>query len=367
MSSPQVIDIGRLLEPISADNGVGSDLRQDTSATSSYARIRDARKSARAAERSNLFAEGGSDAEAHWRVVGELAPQVLKQQSKDLEISCWYVEYLVRKAGFAGLRDGFVLLRQLIEKYWDGIYPLPDDDGVETRVAGLTGLNGEGTEGVLIAPIRTAALTEAVQPGPFAFWQYKQALDVQRLTDEQARADQVAKLGYSLDDITKAVEASSVDFYVNLRDDVRDALDEYKRIGQLLVERCGAHQSPPTSNIVNVLTDVLAAINHIARFKLPVANGMDQSGVAGSAADGGEKIVGAIKSRQEAFQQLNHISQFFRRTEPHSPISYVIDRAVRWGNMPLSELMNELIPDSGSRTTYGSLTGVGTGGTANEE
>lgn len=367
MSSPQVIDIGRLLEPISADNGVGIDLRQDTSATSSYARIRDARKSARAAERSNLFADGGSDAEEHWRLVGELVPRVF-QQSKDLEISCWYVEYLVRKAGFAGLRDGFVLLRQLIEKYWDGIYPLPDDDGVETRVAGLTGLNGEGTEGVLIAPIRTTALTEAGQLGPFAFWQYKQALDVQRLTDEQARADQAAKLGYSLDDITKAVEASSVDFYVNLRDDVRDALDEYKRIGQLLVERCGAHQSPPTSNIVNVLTDVLAAINHIARFKLPAASEAGtQSTETGAMSDGAAMAVGAIKSRQEAFQQLNHISQFFRRTEPHSPISYAIDRAVRWGSMPLSELMNELIPDSGSRTTYGSLTGVSTGGTANEE
>lgn len=368
MSSPQVIDIGSLLEPISADNSVGIDLRQDTSATSPYARIRDARKSARAAERSNLFADGGSDAEDHWRVVGELVPQALKQQSKDLEIGCWYVEYLVRKAGFAGLRDGFVLLRQLIEKYWDGIYPLPDDDGVETRLASLTGLNGEGTEGVLIAPIRTTALTEAGQQGPFAFWQYKQALDVQRLSDAQARADQTAKLGYSLDDITKAVEASSVDFYVNLRDDVRDALDEYKRIGQLLVERCGAHQSPPTSNIVNVLTDVLAAVNHIARFKLPAAtDAVNQPGAAGAMADGGEIAVGAIKSRQEAFQQLNHISQFFRRTEPHSPISYAIDRAVRWGSMPLGELMNELIPDSGSRTTYGSLTGVGTGSTANEE
>ena len=72
---------------------------------------------------------------------------------------------------------------------------------------------------------------------------------------------------------------------------------------------------------------------------------------------------GPITSREEAIRQLNNISSFFRQTEPHSPISYVIDKAVKWGDMSLSELISELIPDSSSRETYSSLTGVN----ANEE
>lgn len=367
MSSSQVIDIGSLLEPISAENPVGRDLRQDSSPTSPYAQIRDARKAARAAERSNLFDDANTEAAEYWRVVFERVPPVFKEQTKDLEIACWYAECLIRKAGFAGLRDGFSLIRQFIEKYWDGIYPLPDDDGIETRVAALTGLNGEGAEGVLISPIRTAAITEAGSRGSFAFWQYKQALDAQRISDEQGRADQISKNGFSLEDIEKAVEESSTDFYVNLRDDVRDALEEYKRVGQLLNERCGAHKSPPTSNIVNILGEILGAINHIAKFKLPQAqDGTEEQGAGGATAGSGA-IGGAIKSRHEAFQQLSQISQFFRRTEPHSPISYIIEKAVRWGNMSLGELMQELIPDTGSRTTYGALTGVNTAAGGNEE
>lgn len=369
MSSSQVINIGNLLEPISAENPVGRDLRQDVSPTALYAQIRDARKAARAAERSNVFNDANTEAETYWRVVCERVPQALAAETKDLEIACWYTECLIRKAGFAGLRDGFSLIRQLIEKYWDAIYPLPDEDGIETRVAALTGLNGEGAEGVLIAPIRTAAITEAGAHGAFAFWQYKQALDAQRISDEQGRADQIAKNGFTLDDIQKAVEASSSDFYVNLRDDVRDALEEYKRAGQLLIERCGTHKSPPTSNIVNILTEILGAINHLAKFKLPQAQeeAGENAGASDGAATASMAFGGSIKSRHEAFQQLSQISQFFRRTEPHSPISYIIEKAVRWGNMSLGELMHELIPDTGSRTTYGSLTGVSTEGSANEE
>ena len=360
MASPQVIDISGLVAPISTESAVGVDLRQDTSPRSLYSRIRDARKAARAAERTNLFDDKSTEADEHWRVVFDLAPQLLRDSTKDLEIACWYTEALIRKAGFRGLRDGFSLIRQLIETFWDNIFPLPDDDGIETRLAALTGLNGEGAEGVLIAPIRTTLITEGGQAGrPFGYWQYKQALDAQRMTDELGRAEQIAKNGFNLDDIQKAVEQSSPEFYVNLRDDVRDSLEEYKRIGQLLAERCGAQQSPPSSNIINILTDTLGAITHIARDKLPVA---ETANGAEAGADGSASGIpgGPIKTRAEALKQLGYISQFFRRTEPHSPLSYIIEKAVRWGDMSLGELMQELIPDSNSRSTYSSLTGVTT-------
>ena len=68
--------------------------------------------------------------------------------------------------------------------------------------------------------------------------------------------------------------------------------------------------------------------------------------------------VGAINSREAAFKQLLDIAQFFRKTEPHSPVSYVLEKAVKWGNMPLNELIVELIPDSSSRERYSELTGV---------
>jgi len=359
MSSPALVDISSLVEPISSESAVGSDLRLDTSPTSTYFKLRDARKSARAAERSSLFDGSSNTADEHWRTVMELAPAILRGESKDLEVASWYTEALVRKAGFQGLRDGFAIIGRLINEYWNELYPLPDEDGIATRVAALTGLNGEGAEGVLIAPMRSVPITEASENGPFSFWQYKQALDTQRTTDDDARSELISKNGFSLDDINRAVELSSQSFYVDIRDDVRDALNEYKGISKSLDEHCGIHDSPPASNITNTLTDILGAINHIARMKLPqeTSEEFNDSGETTAAASQATRF-GSVNSRDDAFRQLSQISQFFRQTEPHSPISYVLDKAVKWGNMSLSELMVELIPDSSSRDTYSSLTGV---------
>jgi len=363
MPSPLLIELNSLIEPLSGDSAVGSDLRLDPSPTSAYSRLRDARKSARAAERSNLFDGNSSAADEHWRTVLELAPSILRNEAKDLEVASWYTEALVRKAGFQGLRDGFTLIRQLVENFWDDIYPLPDEDGIATRVAALTGLNGEGAEGVLIAPMRSVPITEASDPGPFSYWQYKQALDTQRTADEDARAELIAKNGFSIDDIQSAVDLSSQAFYIDLRDDVRDAYDEYKLVSETLDELCGIHDSPPTSNITNTLTDILGAITHVAKLKLPqeiIEEEVAEVGADGSPATGSTVNNRAVKSRDDAFRQLAQISQFFRQTEPHSPISYVLEKAVKWGNMSLGELIQELIPDSGSRDTYSSLTGVKT-------
>ncbi|VAW87005.1 Uncharacterized protein ImpA [hydrothermal vent metagenome] len=366
MSSPALIDITTLMQPISAESAVGEDLRNNLSPSSTYAEIKSARNSARAAERNSMFDGGSTEAIENWHKIAKLAPQILSTESKDLEVACWYTEALIRKAGFQGLRDGFSLIRQLIEQYWhEGLYPAADEDGVETRVAAISGLNGEGTEGVLLAPIRSTHITDDIQPGPFSLWQYKQAVDIKRISDTKARSGQISKVGFSMDDIERVVEQSSPAWFGNLRDDVTECLSEYKGISHLLSEHCGSHDAPATSKIIELLEETLGAINHIAKHKLPAAPAAanhlpneQTSSESSEMALPGNIPSGAPDSRDEAFRQLASISDFFRRTEPHSPISYILDRAVTWGGMSLDELINELIPDSSSRTTYSSLTGV---------
>jgi hypothetical protein len=40
------------------------------------------------------------------------------------------------------------------------------------------------------------------------------------------------------------------------------------------------------------------------------------------------------QSRADALRRLAAVAAYFRRTEPHSPVSYLVQRAVRWGEMP---------------------------------
>ncbi len=367
MASEEIIQLESLLQPVSEDNPVGEDIRDDPSPTSPYYSIKDARNAARAAERNNMFDGDSSEADDQWRKILDLAPQILQENAKDLEVASWYTEALIRRYGFQGLRDGFKLIHGLIDQYWDNLYPLPDEDGIETRVASLTGLNGEGAEGVLIAPIRNVEITEGFEPGPFSYWKYQQALEVEKIIDEEAKSDKASKLGFSNDDVDRAVSDSSESFYVNIRDDVAQSIDTYREIGRILDEYCGINDSPPTSNIINILEDILGAINHIGKYKMPSEEIADESAndEGGESAAGAEGAAvaqagGPIRTREEAFKKISEISEFFRKTEPHSPISYILERAVKWGDMPLDDLIRELIPDSSSRDFYGSLTGVKT-------
>jgi len=366
MASEEIIQLETLLLPISDDNPVGNDIRDDPSPISPYYTIKDARNAARAAERSNMFDGDNSEADDQWRKIIDLAPEILQNQAKDLEVASWYTEALIRRYGFQGLRDGFKLIQGLIDQYWDNLYPLPDEDGVETRVASLTGLNGEGAEGVLIAPIRNVDITQGNEPAPFSFWRYQQALDIEKIIDEDARSDKASKLGFSNEDVERAVSESSEAFFVNIRDDVATCIDVFKAIGTKLDEYCGINDAPPISNIINILVDCQGAINHIGKYKIPSDEVADDASEgdenSSSDADGSgasaPQASGPVKNRGDAFKKLIEISEFFRKTEPHSPISYILERAVKWGDMPLDVLMRELIPDSSSRDFYGSLTGV---------
>ncbi len=366
MASEEIIPLDQLLAPVSEDNKVGEDIRESASQNSSYYTIKDARNAARAAERNNMFDNDTSEADSQWRKILELAPDILQNQAKDLEIASWYTEALIRHYGYPGLRDGFKLIKGLIDQYWDGIYPLPDEDGIETRVASLTGLNGEGAEGVLITPIRNVYITEGSEPGPFNFWKYQQVLEVEKVIDEEAKREKADKLGFGMDDVDRAVADSSESFYIDLCDDLSEAITTYRDVGALLDEHCGINDSPPTSNIINMLEDCLGAVKHIGKFKLPEpesdSNVSPQTAAEPASAAPGESsaVAGPIKNRDDAFKKLMEISDFFRKTEPHSPIPYILERAVKWGDMPLESLIKELIPDSSARDLYGSLTGIRT-------
>ncbi len=367
MPSPALIDIPALLAPIEGEFSVGNDLRLDSSHASDYSQIKDARRAARDAERNNMFDGDNTEAHEHWNRIFLLAPKVIAQQAKDVEIACWLTEALVRKSGFQGLKDGFTLIRQLIENYWQqGLYPVEDEDGIETRVAPIAGLNGEGADGVLLSPIRNSFISEDASYEPYSLWQYQQAIDVSRLSDERKQQAQIERIGFSMENIEKAVAQSSSEYYGALYEDIEICLAEYKAIDALLSEFCGSSEAPPTSKIIELLEDAKGAINHIAKAKLPIiADTCDaQEEVDTEQADDqaavtqGNAISTALNSRDDAFKQLNTIAEYFRKTEPHSPISYMLTKTVKWGNMPLEELMKELIPDSSSRDTYSSLTGV---------
>lgn len=364
MPSPSRIDLETLFNPISEDIPTGPDARENASPTSNYQTIKTERNQARAAERQSVHDGESNEASTHWRKITELAPQIINSESKDLEVASWYAEAMLRRFGFGGLRDAFKLIEGLIDGFWDTLHPMPDEYGMETRVSCLSGLNGEGAEGVLIAPIRKVSLTEDDEmPGPFSLWQYKQAIDAQKSPDEQTRKNKIDQLGFSVDDIQKYVDHSSDEFITHLRDDLVECVELYRSIGRKLDEVCGIQDAPPTSTIVGVLEETLGVVKHLGKNKLfeepeTTEEETHETVEAGDTSAKVKHAKGPIQTREDAFNQLLDIAEYFRKSEPHSPVSYLLQKAVKWGRMSLNDLISELIPDSGARDKYSELTGV---------
>jgi len=356
------MSLDSFLQPISEENPTGVDLRSDMSPKSTYSVLKDERTNARAAERNNVFDSADTTALSHWKKIDDLAPKALVKQTKDLEITSWYIEALVRLHGFEGLLLGFQILHGLIKQFWDNIFPMPDEDGIVTRIFSITGLNGEGAEGVLIAPIRNIPITRNNSGADFTYWQYKQAVDIQKISDEKAKQERASSSGFSFADIQRAVNDTSDDDYLAIKNSITECINEYRAISSELDTLCGK-DAPPTRNIITVLEDCLAAINHLyqGRAIASEADEVQLDGEMGAAAGNlaaGVMTGSSIKSREQAFQIILEVSAFFRRTEPHSPVSYVLEKAVKWGRMPLDQLIPELIADGHALEQYRSLTGI---------
>ena len=368
MASPHIIDIDELLQPISEDQPQGADIREDSSPTSLYYQVKDARNAARAAERASLFdPEEASNVLNSWRPILDLGPTILRENSKDLEVACWLTEALIRFHDFPGLRDGLALTKGLVEKFWDGLYPEPDEDGIETKVAPLAGLNGDSGEGTLLAPVRNALITTEASTGSFSYWQYQQARDAAKIADADKRMEKEDTLGFTLASIETAVAEAAPDFYVNLVEDLEQAVADFKAMNDTLRGHCG-HEAPPFSLILETLEEILRAVRFLAKDKLAAA-APEENIVTEQATDGAPMVAaaagavstgvsGPIGSREDALRRLEEVAQFFRKTEPHTPLVTGIERLVRWGRMPMSDLILELVPDPTARAFYQHLTGA---------
>jgi type VI secretion system protein ImpA len=375
MASDPARDIEVLLAPISEGAPAGVNLREDASPSSPYFQLKDARSTARAAERRGETEAGAPTVAPEWGTIDGLAADVLATKSKDLEIAAWYLESLARTDGFAGLKFGFALIRGLAERYWDTMFSLEDTSDMTTRLAPLSGLNGVESEGALLQPIRRILITgESSEAGPFSYYQYQQAQSLGAVTDEAARARREKRGDATLESFTNAVTAAGADFYIALLDDIAAAIAEFDAMTKALDERAGA-ESPPSSSIADLLKDVESTVKIVSkemvdrrRAQLSAAGPAAPAGEAGPApagggdgASGGGFLLGrdrTLHNREDALQLIMSVAEYFRATEPHSPISTTLEEAVRRARLPFAELLAELVPDQAAWRTAITIAGI---------
>jgi type VI secretion system protein ImpA len=343
-----------LRAPISEAMPAGADPRENFAPQSLYFRLRDARSEARAAERQEDAATAGQAVPpAQWAPVVQLGTQLLATEAKDIEVAAWCAEALLRTDGLPGLTAALVLMRALVEDYWDALHPMPDEDGMARRVGPVAGLNGEGGDGTLAQPLRKLTLFERGDGTPFALWQYQQSAELAGIGDAARRKQRIAAGVLPFDQMEAEVQAAGMAQFAALRKSAGAALDAWRALGAALDARAGA-DAPAPSRLGDLLGEIVAIATRYSPAEAEATPDAAQevAMVAAATTNGAAapRHAGAIETREDAFRLLGEVADFFRRTEPHSPLAYTLYEAVRRGRLSWPELLQEIVPDTDRRS-----------------
>jgi len=263
-----------------------------------------------------------------WQGIIKLATTNLTSKSKDLLAAVRMTEALAKIDHFAGLRDGFKLLRLLVSECWDRMHPIIEEpDDIESRAGSFEWL--------------CEAKSGAWFPTTIA------QIPLLRMGSQTVSLDncQTATLDEKpLDlDMLKAADPAEP----TTPEEVAQCLEELSALDKALSEKM-EHLAPSVSALRDVLT---ACQRYLARSQAPTeeaADGNSESpgeGTGGTTTTSVQKSTGAM-SRAETYRQLARLADQLAQMEPHSPIPYLLRWAVKLGGMPFPQLVQEFVRDS---------------------
>jgi type VI secretion system protein ImpA len=343
MPSADTLDFDAILAAIPGDNEAGESVRY----TGEYDAIQEARR----AEDNLPMGDWQREVKASdWNAVTKLAGAALTDKTKDLQIAVWLLEGLVQRHGFAGLRDGVRVLRELQERFWQGLHPEIEDGDLEFRAGPLNWLNEK-----LPAMVRQVSITDVNPAYGWVQWDESRTVDNLGRQNPDAMIAAIAEGKISGEQFDKAVAALPRAYFEVLLEDASQCKDELTRLESVTDEKF-ARAAPSLIKVRNAIDDCLQLINTIVKSKRAQdpnyqATSPDElsspfdplktndSGSGGSVAN----WAGEPRSREEAFQRLVVLANYLKRVEPQHPVSYLLERAVRWTKMPLEQWLGEVI------------------------
>lgn len=347
---PPVVDLEVLLQPISEENPSGESLRY----SGIYDQIAEARRSDDGLDQGDWKTEQKL---ADFNKVIELGVNALQTQSKDLQIAVWVAEALSRKHGFAGLRDSLILLSGLQEKFWDTLHPEIEEGDMEGRANAISWLDVQFPLAIRAVPITAVSnysFNDLEDAAKFDFPENINDLPMDSqppllaLKAEAEKGNRVTATMWAKEKAqTRRATVESVNFVIN---ECFAALADLNRV---IEEKYDRNQMPGLSSVRNTLENVHTKVKLLLEEKrleepdpIEEIEEASEGGEAGAEGGGrGGSVTGAINNRKDALRRLGEIAAFFQKTEPHSPVSYLVQRAVKWGNMGLETWLQEVIKD----------------------
>lgn len=363
--------MAQLLEAISADAPCGEYLKDNRTL---YRGLRNYFNQAQSSYRQLMESPDATHDEelviqnsANWSELSVECEKTIETVSKDVEVMCWLASAQpFSHQPLENLSSVLQSFSELLTQYWDDLHPKPpvkklkseDDAGqakewAEFRVKPFLQLVGErdGT-GLLSMPLQSIGLIGSIS--------YSRYYGAERDGQLDALKSEAAQIVSSDKELVKSRIIT-----------LGGIKQQLLSLEAIMVEKCRAVGAQPVSfRFINQTVDRLINATRylVGHLIMPWPLDVQDSAVEMNSSEPaeidnavqaqvGEKNMsnprsndvvslqagGEIYTRDQAFQQLRHISDYFSRTEPHSPVYMLLERSIRWGYMSLPDLLNEMV------------------------
>jgi len=360
-------DIDTLIAPIDGSHhGVGEDL------------IFDPRMDAIVAARQEddpLLAQGNWVTElkiADWDFVKNQCAELLSHTSKDMKLALWYVDALSHTDHLAGIGHGISLLQALNQEYWLTMYPPLDgeEDSMDIRAGLLSWFVKALTDDLKQLPLADTK----TQKYNYNYYLTARDHDKQR----QQNPDGETPNQLILSDYNHAIKNSSEVWQQALLTNLTTIIEQWQALTDQLNDLMGMD-----APVFSPVTDLLAALSQHLRSLLPEsAINAGEAGEEGTAddvdsdneiLDNGEQVAKTTNApltnfnpsnrdhqsnRQQALKLLSQIQDYFATNEPHSPVTFLLGRAIDWADMPLDQWLTHIIKNEDQLAMLSDMIGI---------
>lgn len=335
MGSPALLDFQSLLAPIPGDSPAGAPVAFD---------IREKLEENRKEDNPEDFAADDpmrpeKFKKADWKAIIRQATDLLTSKSKDLLVAARLTEALVKENGYAGLRDGFHLMRQMVGDCWDRLQPEIEDGDVEVRATAFNWLDDPDRGARFPTSLRLVPIVVGGS-GAYSYSDWRRSQD--------------GTGSVSRDDFEKAVSESSVEHCQQVADDLQQAREELKGLLETLNGKM-QQAAPGLTSVRQAVEECNTLAKQILGLK-GVGSGAEEAAPGSPAPAGG--AARPASGRAEIYRQLGQLAGALQQIEPHSPIPYLLKRAVELGNLSFPELIKELVRDANVLTDVQRFVGI---------
>lgn len=297
--------------------------------------------------------------QADWAFVSSQSIELLTEKTKDIRLYGWLLEAWSNLYGFEGIAKGLELTQQSLTEFWMLLHPEIAEDDLDQRLGLLQGLINQ-----LPVLIKKTAITNTAIS--YSLMDYEALLHQQNLRRKHTEDYDDVPTNTSLEQFEQELFNTSKSFQYKNYQAFLEILKQWNILREVLDGLMGV-DAPSFAAIESQLESLHSNLKKIYKTEafglqpaVTTADSVDEKSaadqqtstqltehiaVAASAINQPFQphIQSHVANREQAMQVLQEISDYFQLNEPHSPVSYMLQKTIKWSQMPLHEWLAQVI------------------------